>query len=251
MKTWLIFFLLMIPSMYAYSIDIALNSNNIVNEHFSIPKPDGYDSFEFSFSEKPISINYNGEYSIEEEKIIFFDNGKDMIEFDLIYDNLVEQSGTRRIFRESFEGANNILIRLPEKFILSSKPSTIPEYDSITTDGQNIVLEWENTPSVAVFYEGGLNYVPYAISFAAAIAAIAALFLIHLKKQRAKVVDEMISEDEKLVLAQLKAGVTKQKEISKNLSFSKSKMSKIIRKLEEKNLVEKKPHFKTNILKLK
>lgn len=251
MKGYILILLLLLPIAYSYDIEITLNSNNIVVEHFKIQKPIGYDSFEFIFTEKPISIIYSGEYLVEDQKIVFLDNGKDIIEFELLFDDLVESSGVKRTFRESFDGANNIKITLPEKFILSSEPSTIPEYDTIKTDGQKISLAWKDETSVAVFYEGGINYIPYILVLFFLFALISIFAFIYIKKQRHKTINEMISEDEKLVLSQLKSGVTKQKDLSKNLGFSKSKMSKVIRKLELKNLIDKKPHFKTNILRIK
>ena len=54
-----------------------------------------------------------------------------------------------------------------------------------------------------------------------------------------------------LVVKELRKGTKMQKHIAKNLDFSKSKISKVVRKLEEKKIIEKEPYFKTNKIKLK
>ena len=72
-----------------------------------------------------------------------------------------------------------------------------------------------------------------------------------LKKEKKSFVLSTLSQDERsIVEVIIKNKEITQKEISRRLNFSKSKMAKIVRRLEEKNIIEKKPYMKTNKLKI-
>lgn len=240
------------------NIDISISKNDIVTEEFNIDfiSSEYYDSFEFTIPSRPLSISYDGEYEIQ-DNIIYFKKdilpGYQEISFTLLYDNLIDSFGRTNNFRTSFVTDQDVSISLtlPEKFILSRAPSATPTPDKITTDGQHIKLYWKNDAAISVFYEGN------EVSFAVIILSIiflsifaSALFFFFRQKTKQAITD-ILSEDENLVIKELKKGITQQKNIAKNLHFSKSKMSKVIRKLEEKELIEKKPYFKTNKIKLK
>ena len=82
------------------------------------------------------------------------------------------------------------------------------------------------------------------------IVSISFGLFFYVKKKSREDIYAILSNDEILIIKEIKNNVTKQKEISRNLNFSKSKMSKVIAKLEQKKLISKEPHFKTNIIKL-
>jgi uncharacterized membrane protein len=247
-------------------VDISLSKNDIVKESISIGfmAEEQYDSVEFTSVIKPLTVYYQGEYSIREEDdnyVITLDKeikkGKNSLKFVLIYDSIVEGNGNNKVFRTRFYPENaedmKISLTLPTYYILSDKePSVTPKPDSITTDGQRIKLEWEfkEQADIVVFYESqtgvGLQIIPFVIL----VVVISVSIYFYFKKKTKTHISEVLTSEEKKVVAEIRKGVTKQKEIARNLEFSKSKMSKVIRKLEEKNLIEKKPYFKTNIIKL-
>ncbi|MBU0756676.1 MAG: winged helix DNA-binding protein [Nanoarchaeota archaeon] len=255
MKRLALFFLLIVPIVSAFDVDVTLNANDIVAEKFLIRVPEEYDYFEFHSAYKPVSVIYEGKYLIAENEksyMISFENtGKDIIEFTLLYDDIIESYRNRKIFRTYFENAEKISVTLPEKFILSNDPGAVPEPDEIITDGQKMTLLFSETQNLAVFYEGGQTYLNVIIFSFAVILCIGLFSFFYSRKKVRESITDTLSEDEKLIVEQVKKGFSKQKEAAKNLNFSKSKMSKVVRKLEEKGLIEKEPHFKTNKLKLK
>jgi len=270
-KKYCLFFLLilcssLISAQQFTDIDISLSKNDIVTETITltIVADQSYDSVEFTTVIKPLTILHNGEYSIREENddyIISLEKdikpGRNTLSFRLIYDNIVEGDAGNKVFRTRFYPENSeqmvISLTLPTYFILSDKePSVTPKPDSIKTDGQRIKLSWEfdDQADIVVFYKGQTNSKLQLIPIIIIIAIISLATYLYFKKKTKKHISETLSTEEKKVVKELRKGVTKQKEIAKNLEFSKSKMSKVIRKLEEKNLIEKKPYFKTNIIKL-
>lgn len=260
----LILILLLVPfTVASMDVDITISKNNIVTEDFTvyINANQSYDSFEFSSLEKPLSVIYEGRYNIElqDNYIIRFEKnilpGENVLEFSLLYDTLVERNGKNRVFRTSLSSDDdiNLKVTLPEKFILSKEPSATPSPYKTTVENQKITLFWnfDQEAVIAIFYEGKENNpIFFFVALFLVMLTVAISFLYSKYKVR-EIIEETLSDDEKLVVEELRKGTTKQKDIAKNLYYSKSKMSKIIRKLEEKDLVEKKPYFKTNIIKLK
>lgn len=247
-------------------IDISLSKNDIVTEtiNLTIIADQRYDSVEFTTVIKPLTIIYEGEYSIREEDndyIITFEKeiirGKNALTFTLIYDQIIEGNAKNKVFRTIFYPENTeqmtISLTLPTYYILSDKePSVTPKPSSVGSDGQRITLFWkfQEQADIVVFYRSQADFGLQVIPIIIIMSVIALVIYIYFKKKTKKHISEILSSEEKKVVEELRKGITKQKEIAKNLDFSKSKMSKIIRKLEEKDLIEKKPYFKTNIIRL-
>ncbi|HLG24451.1 MAG TPA: MarR family transcriptional regulator [Candidatus Nanoarchaeia archaeon] len=251
-------------------IDISVSKNDIVEEKISLNfiANETYDSLSFTTVNRPLSILYDGDYSISQDGNYYTINfernivkGANSINFTLIYNDMVESNGRERNLRTSFYPSSKsdmeVKLNIPLHFALSEKePSAIPKPASVSTDGQRITLEWkfENSDyaDISVFYKGEEEFSLIAIfSFLAAIVVIAFVFFSFYKRKARKEIGEMLSSDELKIIEEIRAGNKKQKEIAAKLGFSKSKMSKIVRRLEEKCLLERKPHFKTNLLYLK
>lgn len=249
-------------------VDILVSKNDIVTENIGlkIVSNETYDVAAFTTISKPLSVIYDGGYSIKQEGnfyVIVLKKelivGENSLNFTIIYNDLIDRKNKQRVFRTTFHPENNaemsIRLTLPAHFVLSDKePSAIPKPDLLTTDGQKITLIWDFNNSeradLSVFYEGEGNFGTIIIIFAVVLLAGISLIFFIFKKSKIRDIEETLSSEELKIVEQIRKGVTKQKEIAKNLEFSKSKMSKIVRKLEEKGLIEKKPYFKTNILKL-
>ncbi len=253
-------------SAASMDIDISLSKNDIVTETITlrINAAKSYNSVEFTTVNKPLTILYDGEYSIREEDgdyVITFEkdiiHGENTLSFTLVYSRIIEGNAKNKVFRTIFYPENaeqmTISLRLPTYHILSDKePSVTPKPDSIDSDGQRITLFWEfkEGAEIVVFYKSQNDLRLQLFSIVIIIGVISLVVYIYFKKKTKKHISDVLSSEEKKVVEELRKGVTKQKEIAKNLEFSKSKMSKVVRKLEEKSLIEKKPYFKTNIIKL-
>jgi hypothetical protein len=264
--------LLLLPSFAlaaSMKADFSISANNIVTEDVLIRlnATQAYDSFTFTTFSEPSSIVYDGSHSIVQQNdsyIISFARdikpGENIIRFKMLFGNLVQRSGSSLVFRTQLSSAVadriSVSATLPAGFMLSEQaPQATPAPASITTDGRRIMLNWDfdsSDAAIAVFYTDGKSsslWLFIAIPLLLAGAAISFFFL-HKHRVRS-VVSETLSEDEQKVVSRVRQGVNKQKEISMQLEFSKSKMSKVIRKLEEKGLLEKTPFFKTNVIRLK
>lgn len=265
----LILVLILYSFVYAEeSVDIQISKNNIVTETVTLTfiADESYDFVEFTTIEKPLTIVYNNKYSIRQEGsayIITFEKeivpGKNKVTFKLIYDAIIEGSNKNRVFRTTFYPREEmkVSVTLPMHHALSDKkPSVTPQPSDIKSDGQHITLLWDfkdqEQVDIIVFYEGasGFRFLPILVIIIVIIVLTFFGFHIYFKKKTIKHISETLSSEEIKVLNEVRKGVTKQKEIARDLEFSKSKMSKVIRKLEEKGLVNKTPYFKTNIIDL-
>jgi len=244
----------------AMDIDIQLKDGMAFeNIDISMLSGEEYDYFEYISQERPAAaasawpteITGDGPYSVMVERPLTF--GLNDFSFTLVYDRLVESAGSGKVFRSSFEHAGPIrlTLTLPEHSTLSGHPSAIPE-PTVTTDGTHMILDWEadDELSVSVFYKdpraSPLLYIIPAVSVVFAAAA----WVYHSRKAARRLEDSLGPEELKIVTL-LKKGEKKQQDIMRELGFSKSKMSKVVRKLEERKVLEKRPHLKTNILKLR
>jgi len=242
--------LLLIPAAMASNmiIDISLDSNGLVTENITIFPDAGYDSVSYDPGQLPLTVLYKGEYSIDGTSLSF--TYDDEVNFVLVFDELAHRNFGRNSFRTSFQpGVDSYEVRLalPQHAILDTEPAVVPAPDSIETDGRNIIIYWsfEGDSSLSVFYrETSRNYLPLALLVIAIIFCAIFIGRYILRKR----IDDILSDDEKAVLDLIKKK-SRQDHIAKELNFSKSKMSKVVRKLEEKGLVKKEPYFKTNILK--
>lgn len=69
--------------------------------------------------------------------------------------------------------------------------------------------------------------------------------------QRLKTVTHSLNDDEERIVKFLENGSKTQAEVQKNLGFSKAKLSRVIRSMEEREMIEKETKGRTNVLRLK
>ncbi|MDP7080455.1 MAG: MarR family transcriptional regulator [Candidatus Undinarchaeales archaeon] len=157
-----------------------------------------------------------------------------------------------------------------------------PKPDNILTDGRRVYVVWTRD-DVAVgeglsffalyrFYGSGPGVGPAAVRGFAAdtpppgdsgtsvligfMLGAALVGTYHLRsrirhhQETGELITAVVTEDENQVLAAIKdnGGEMRQDEMGEMVGFSKPKLSKVVRRLEEKGLVDKTPHHKTNIL---
>ncbi|MEK6967079.1 MAG: MarR family transcriptional regulator [Nanoarchaeota archaeon] len=245
-------------------INIRVSPNNIITQQNTIRlESSEYETVEFQTLDKPLSVVYSGDYEIIQKNdtyaIILPTQGNNEVSFDLLFDSQIDANGKQRTYRSSFtppiNGTVKVSLTLPLGYSLNEKkPNAIPQPQEISTDGRSITLTWtfNDEQSISVFYEGGeeINPLLIVLPLVFSLICIAGVFF-YLKKRNRKHVTEMLSTEEHKVIEAVRAGTEKQKEVAIKLDFSKSKMSKIVRRLEEKGLIERTPHFKTNIISLK
>ena len=256
---WLLM-LLLLPYMATASeleITLQLSSTGLVQQHVTLSAGEQYDSVEFTTQYMPVHVDYDGDYSIrpEEDYFVLSFPAEPNLTFTLIHDGFIERRFSQRLFRMTIipQQTESVVLSvvLPRHFALSErKPSAVPRPDAITTDGKRITLTWHlnGTSDISVFYESSRSYGHIMFGFLAVI--LAACAAVYWKKRADSRVRLTLSGDEQAVLSMLRHE-KRQDRIAKKLGYSKSKMSKLVRRLEEKSIVTKKAHFKTNILKKK
>lgn len=191
-------------------------------------------------------------------------NYKIKMEFDI--KGLIRQLNRNYIFSFKYQPSTsfenfNIDVSLPKGFILTELESAVsPSGGKVGTDGKSIIVSWNlkgisNEQAFIIVYERGLvnsnSYVWIIITIVVALGAIAGVITFY-RKEKKDVVSGVLSHDEKKIVSMIEAvNEITQKQIVKDTGFSKAKVSKIIRRLEEKGIVEKTPYMATNKLKIK
>ena len=155
----------------------------------------------------------------------------------------------------------SIKIILPEDAkIIDKNGLLVSRPVSISTDGRRIFLEWSKALSEGEEYTIFVQYKTNGSSssdlFPLVIAAILIIGLVigysWKRFEKEKAISQMLSEDEKKVVERIrKTGEMLQEDIKESTGWSKTKISKIVRSLEMKNVIIKVPYKKTNKIKIK
>jgi len=267
-------------SIANYKIEISLTPSGLTSEKIQLEiMNSGNDLNNIAYSSLTLPENIrvydeNGNLPFnltknEENNIVIWKNipgnskAKINIEFDT--KGLVEQAQNKYIFSfhyiplvqtENFE----MDLTLPQGFILSSIAQSVsPDPSKMSTDGKNIILTWnyeklDKEFAAIVVYERGFtkespNYFIYGLF--AVIAIVLASVALFYRKEKIDVAMMTLSEEEKMIVDRiLKNKEVMQKKLVQETGFSKVKISKLVRRLEEKGIVEKIPWMKTNKLML-
>lgn len=230
------------------SLDVQVTlSDGFAREAFVYSGEPGPLSFELP--KEPVSVTADAAYELNGSTLTI-EADETPIGFSVLFDDLIVSSGSQRVFRSSFSAEQVTLsVTLPEG---ASLDEAIPQGE-LSTDGSRIMIAWPPAAerSVAVFYTIEPE-TPWLLLVAFSLPILAGFgFLLYWNTQRrasTRVIDALLSENERAVFERVDGSRTQQN-IADELGYSKSKMSKVVRKLEEKGLVGKEPHFKTNRLK--
>ena len=147
-------------------------------------------------------------------------------------------------------------IFLPAHAVVSRGMPLTPE-PRISSDGENIILSWEKQlasgesfSAVGMYSSVSQDWSLFLVIGVLGVIVVsgAVLFFRYRKKSDKKVL-MVLSEDERKVYQKVKEtpGIT-QKEVEVFTGFSKAKLSKLVRNLEQSKILEKQPHRKTNKL---
>jgi uncharacterized membrane protein len=153
-------------------------------------------------------------------------------------------------------GADNISVKavLPTGYAVYSD-AVYPEGCQMLSDGERIYLLWlpDGSEETAVSFKFYGTHSDYSLAVFAvmllAIAGVTAYLVAHYRKKVRKEFSRGFSEDEGKVLEMLsKKRTCMQNRVEKELGFSRAKMTRIVKKLEGKKLLEKERVGRTNRL---
>lgn len=210
------------------------------------------------------------------------------VEFDSYYPLI--SLDKRLMFRSGYDpiiSTKNFVfvLKLPLGYIIpkeAGKDETFfvnPEPDNLYSDGQRIILNWKDE-SLEKKFEASVILekledspkILEIILFLVLIGVILFLFLnfkrkikqekkkiakkrlTTKKKSKTEILEEHLMENEKKVINELRNADKKelwQKQLQLKTEFSKAKLSRIIRNLEARNIIQKIPFGNTNKIKLK
>jgi uncharacterized membrane protein len=281
---WGIMFILILSIVNAQetSIKLSITPSGIVKEQVVlsfIPKEDS-NNISYIVYEKPYEIKltsnereipyllYAEPYEILIQKQLKRGVAEKILLAFEVKDS-VEQIKKQYVFHTVFfnnipENSLSIELSLPPGYILSDSDSDVlPKPSNMLTDGKTITLVWnydiapEEIP-IIVLYERGIleeqSKLPYFIFGIILVLILALILFIYFKTQKEtkNIILNTLTADEQAVVKIINKnpGIL-QKEAVQQLNYSKHKMSKLVARLEEKGIINKVPHFKTNKLYLK
>lgn len=208
----------------------------------------------FSFRE-PLEGGESREVSIEyrlEDFVAEYQNSK-----ILTFSYIPQANISNLAIRVALPPGSTLTSEVNEKG--KSFSAVYPTPEGISTDGRRVIISWKKDKlnpqesfRIFVMYspvEGESSYIPWLL-LGLALGAGATYLKFRDRKEIAHLV---LGEEEREVYDILleRDGSVRQDEVVKLTGHSKAKVSKLVRKLESKGVIEKEPYQKTNRLKLK
>jgi len=166
-----------------------------------------------------------------------------------------------------------VLIKLPENSVLLTQDpsqSFFPSNGKTGSDGRRITVYWENSNTsngnmeFSVMYStplGGPLFNMLIVSMTGVVIVVMIGLAVYIKKgsepnetkSEADVVSSVLTADEKSIvdILQENDGKVMQKVIVRETSFSKAKVSRLVKSLSERGVLEVEPMGRTNRIKLK
>ncbi|MCX8179448.1 MAG: MarR family transcriptional regulator [Candidatus Aenigmarchaeota archaeon] len=137
---------------------------------------------------------------------------------------------------------------LPKGYVIF-KDGVIPRGE-ISSDGERIFVSWENkeSPLIVRFYKASESRIELLLAF---VFALIAIFLIVISLKSEDYLIGFSSDEVKVILSLKEKKVVYQNKLERELGFSRAKMTRIIKKLESKGLIEKEKIGRTNKIKWK
>lgn len=207
-------------------------------------------------------------------RIMINDSPFNFVNIKYITSSFIERSSGDTFFildlsdLESIE--KEVTVKLPEKAVLkhsleSLEQSIIPKTNNVLTDGKRIIIKWnennlKEANSVLIIYKTSNQYLTL---FWISLIFILLLFVIffnkylksrvHIKKTENEFTRNLFDEEKKIVsiLMGEKNNELWQKQLELKSSISKVRLSRKLRNLEEKGIIEKIPYGNTNKIRLK
>lgn len=198
------------------------------------------------------SINSTTEYFVKEGYLYAYGNGT----VSYFTKSLIEshQKDFFVVSNKENVGAA-VSVQLPEGASLSEKYFPYPSGYSLKTDGKTITLVWNKMDQKEIFVPYDLKkerYLLYGGIFILLVFAGIYFGYSNLKKKE-KFTRNLVRSERKVmeILLKEKNKSLWTKNIVKESGLSKVKLSRTLRKLEEKGLIEKIPYGNENLIKIK
>lgn len=156
---------------------------------------------------------------------------------------------------------SSVVVRLPEGFILLGEEKIHPQDATTTSDGRRIIVIWDrkdvsSTQSLKfqLAYESTLKefVIPWHIIFIISLIVIFAfVFIWRRVRKPEEVILSVLDEYERKIVELIKtAGEIKQKRIVQRTNLSKAKVSRVIKSLQERGLIEVRRIGRTNLIRI-
>lgn len=147
-----------------------------------------------------------------------------------------------------------IIVWLPQGYSIYNTIS--PRDGQKLTDGQKIYIRWSietnrETPILVKFYRDYPGNEFFIVLIIALILAILAITVFFKKKTRIHFFKGFNESEGKVISILMERKVIYQNRIEKELKFSRAKMTRIMKKLQEKGLVEREKSGRTNRIRWK
>jgi uncharacterized membrane protein len=227
-------------------------------------------------------VEVNVDYSLEDfdnYKIVSIDSGRDVI-LKFISGSFIDKAGEGFYFisKNYLDEVQDVRVRLPETALLVEDGLFFPEDVEISSDGRSVILNWEdyNEEQIVVNYEfvRDSDLIYYLIIFLLLVILIGSYLFEKVKfnkelkkaKKKSKAKPEKkikeskkekltrnLFEDEKKIIEFLidkKDNESWTKEMLRELNITKVKLSRKLKSLEKKGLVEKIPFGTENRIRL-
>ncbi len=244
-----------------YSNDILVELNIILDEHqktleINIPKDAEaieVDKFKFEV------------VKLDNKNKLIIQDPINSVNIKYITSSFIDKSKEDRFFILSLNQEKEVTLKLPEKAVLkyslnSLEQSVFPKTNNISTDGKRIIINWKEndlkqSSSILVIYnqKESFNFL-----FWLALGLIFILLFIFFKyfryyKKEPDITRNLLDEEKKIISALLKEKNKElwQKQLELKTGISKVRLSRKLRNLEEKGLIEKTPYGNTNKVKIK
>ena len=272
---FMLFFIFLVKTISAANAetDYYIYEKNILVRHYF----DSASELELRLPKDFTVLEINSEYKLEESSKYYLIkiNSANNLSIKYITQSMISKSKNRYSFvsRNYLNKMQNVRLVLPESAVILEDGLVFPEPDLISSDGRSIILTWNdyNEKQIIVDYEflKDKKFIQYSIILI--IIIIFALYLIlqrkifkrKIKKLKGKnkktntkseAIEEHLIESEKAIISELKKSEKNQlwqKHLQTKTGFSKAKLSRVIRNLESRNLIQKIPMGNTNKIKLK
>lgn len=246
-----------------YNIEINQVGERMLVKHSALLDEEGIISF--NLPADAYSISSRQEYSLDKDIITIKSN---QAEISYLTEEALQKSGEGFYFVEKIKFNFDVDVVIL-KFTLDTghfldKEMTFPPVSSMETDGRQISAIWrlndiKKGDDLPIFLQIGYSesadfslLVLIGIIFIA--IAIYLFYHFYQKKSKKEDIDRHLMESEKMIIQELKKadrGELWQKRLQLNTNFSKAKISRLIRNLEQRNLIEKIPFGNTNKVRLK
>lgn len=261
----LVLILISINSVHASSYDVEFNqvNNNLLVKHFI--SLDEERTLTLDIPSDASSISANQEYKKDGNSVNI--KGKS-IELSYLTSESLQKSRNGYYFVDKVKFYSDFdkteITFLIDTGSFLDNEHIYPSPTRIETDGRQILVVWElnnvkQGDDIPIFLTiespSSSNLIVWIIIFIALIILSYTIYKFYQNRgKKTEEIDKYLMESEKAIITELKKadrGELWQKQLQLKTNFSKAKLSRLVRNLESRNIIEKIPFGNTNKVRLK